>query len=140
MASPSTHPSHRVLLVDGDARSSQRLAALLAQDGYQVDVARDGAEALALLAASPPPDTIITELTLRVGDGASVARSARARLPRLRVVVLTRYANSVIPSQFGEPLPTVLAKPLDYERLLSVLSGQGADDEARELQRASLGI
>jgi CheY-like chemotaxis protein len=113
------------------------LAALLAQDGYQVEVARDGVEALAQLAASPPPDTIVTELTFRVGDGASVVRSARARLPRLRVVVLTRYANSVVPSQFGEPLPTVLTKPLDYERLLSVLAGQGSGDEAREALRAS---
>lgn len=137
MASSSNPPTLRVLLVDGDARSSRRLAALLAQDGYQVEVARDGVEALAQLAASPPPDTIVTELTFRVGDGASVVRSARARLPRLRVVVLTRYANSVVPSQFGEPLPTVLTKPLDYERLLSVLAGQGSGDEAREALRAS---
>jgi CheY-like chemotaxis protein len=133
---PPNH-SHRVLLVDGDSRTSWRLAELLAQDGYEVDVARDGAEALARLALSPPPDTLITELTLRVGDGASVARSARMRHPRLRVVVLTRYANSVVPARFGEPLPLVLSKPLDYERLLSVLAGPLPAEEARELLRAS---
>jgi CheY-like chemotaxis protein len=122
MSTVSAHRAPRVLLVDGDARTSRRLAELLAQDGYEVDVARDGAEALSRLAHAPGPDALITELTLRVGDGVSVARSARMRTPELIVVVLTRHANAVVPSRFGEPLPTVLSKPLDYDRLLAVLS------------------
>lgn len=124
MATPSRDRPQRLLLVDSDARTSQRLAELLGQDGFEVEIARDGAEAMAKLAASPTLDALITELTLRVGDGASVARSARLRLPGLRVVVLTRHVNSVVPARFGEPLPVVLAKPLDYERLLRVLGEQ----------------
>jgi two-component system response regulator MprA len=118
----------RVLLVDGDARTSRRLAELLAEDGYDVELAADGAEALARLALTPAPDALITELSLRVGDGASVARSARARCPALRVVVLTRYVNSVVPASFGTPLPVILPKPLEYERLLSVLGAPGDGD------------
>jgi len=110
--------------VDGDARSSHRLAQLLAQDGYEVDVAHDEVEALARLALPAPPDALVTELRLPAGDGTSLARKARARCPRLRVVVLTRYLNAVIPAKFGSPPPILLAKPLEYERLLSALGEQ----------------
>ncbi len=137
MSAVSATRSRRVLLVDGDARSSWRLAELLGQDGFQVDVARDGEEALARLALSPELDTLITELTLRVGDGTSVARNARLRSPGLTVVVLTRYVNLVVPERFGEPLPVVLPKPLDYDRLLTVLGGSAPAEEARETLPAS---
>jgi len=125
-------PSRRVLLVDGDARTSHRLAKLLTQDGFEVDVARDGAEALARLALAPMPDAIVTELMLRVGDGASLACSARSRVPGLRVVVVTRHANSVVPSRFGQPPPVVLSKPLDYEGLLRALSDSTTGDEPHD--------
>lgn len=122
MATALPFRSKRVLLVDGDVRSSRRLAQLLAQDGYEVDVAYDEVSALARLELPVLPDVLVTELRLPLGDGASVARQARARSPRLRVVVLTRYLNAVVPSKFGSPPPCVLPKPLDYERLLAALS------------------
>lgn len=121
--------SKRVLLVDGDVRTSRRLAALLQQDGYQVELARDGAEALVRLASSTTPDVLVTELRLPVGDGPSVARSARMLSPALSVVVVTRYANSVSAASFGSPEPLVLSKPLDYERLLAALRQPPASPE-----------
>ncbi len=125
-----TAPSRRnkVLLVDGDFRTSQRLAELLSQDGFEVEVVRDGTAAMARLGTSAP-DTLITELRLPVGDGATVARYARERAPQLRVVVLTRYVNLVVPETFGSPPPAVLPKPLDYDRLLDILSGRDGGRE-----------
>jgi CheY-like chemotaxis protein len=137
MPFPPTNRPRRVLLVDGDSRTSQRLAELLAQDGYEVDIARDGAEALARLALTPALDTLITELTLRVGDGVSLARSARLRMPGLRVVVVTRHVNSVVPARFGQPPPVVLSKPLDYEGLLAVLASPSPSEDMREARPAS---
>ena len=61
----------RVLLVDGDFRTSQRLAALLSEDGYEVEVARDAASAIVRLGRAPLPDTLITELKVPLGDGAA---------------------------------------------------------------------
>lgn len=121
MSVRSTAGSKRVLLVDGDVRTSRRLAELLEEDGYEVDLARDGAEALVRLASETTPDVVVTELRLPVGDGPSVARSARMLSPLVSVVVLTRYANSVSPASFGSPAPLVLPKPLEYERLLAAL-------------------
>lgn len=119
-SSPPTR-SKSVLLVDGDFRTSQRLAGLLREDGYEVEVARDGPRALASLACSPFPDVLITELSVPLADGATIARFALSQRPTMQVVVLTRYPNLAIPSAFGATPPTVLTKPLDYGRLLELL-------------------
>lgn len=120
---PNSPPAHskRVLLVDGDYRTSQRLAGLLREDGFDVEVSRDGPRALARLARSPAPDILITELSVPLSDGATIARFALSQRPTVQVVVLTRYSNLAIPAAFGAPPPAVLSKPLDYGSLLELL-------------------
>ncbi len=113
--------SDKVLLVDGDVRTTQRLAGLLRDDGFDVEVARDGATAIARLARAPYPDTLITELRIPLADGNAVARYARSQRPGLRVIVVTGYPHLLVPGGFGNPPPLVLAKPLDYAQLLREL-------------------
>ncbi len=60
MSVPRELRSNQVLLVDTDNRTSQRLAALLRDDGFEVEVLCDGASAIARLARSPSPGTLIT--------------------------------------------------------------------------------
>jgi DNA-binding NtrC family response regulator len=131
--------SRKVLIVDGDVRSSQRLASLLREDGFEVEVARDAAAARALLTCAPFPDTLITELSIPLGDGAALARHARSLVAGLHVVVLTRYVNSLKAASFGSPTPQVLGKPLEYARLLEAL-GQEPPQEEAPLRRASPGF
>src|SRR4051812_20871127 len=119
-------PSNRVLLVDNDYRTSKRLAELLRDDGFEVDVVRDGAAAIAHLARSPLPDTLITDLTMRFADGVSVARYARSQRPGLRVVVLTGHPNLLRQGAMGSPAPLVITKPLDYSQLLAALTAPSA--------------
>jgi two-component system, NtrC family, nitrogen regulation response regulator GlnG len=122
----------RVLLVDGDFRTSQRLAALLQEDGFCVDVVRDGASAIARLAEDPVPNILITELHVPSTDGITIARFARSRNPGIQLVVLTRHANQPLPPAFGTRPPVVLSKPLDYARLMELLVvGSPAVSEAR---------
>lgn len=120
--SESVQPhANKVLLVDGDFRSSQRLAGLLREDGFDVEVARDGAAAIARLTRAPLPDTVITELKLPLCDGIAVGRFARAQHAGLMLVVLTRYPNLFVPDAIGGATPLILTKPLDYPALLSAL-------------------
>lgn len=114
----------KILLVDGDFRSSQRLATLLGEDGYDVEVARDASAAIVRLGRSPLPDVLITELKIPLGDGAALARYARSQASGVRVIVLTRYPNLLIPAAFGAPPPLLLTKPLDYPRLLEMLTSR----------------
>jgi two-component system nitrogen regulation response regulator GlnG len=121
MSPPPTLGPPRVLLVDGDFRSSQRLASLLEEDGFCVDVARDGASAVARLGVQPTPNILITELNVPLTDGVTIARYARTCNPELQIVVLTRHPNQPLPAAFGTKPPVVLSKPLDYARLMEVL-------------------
>lgn len=122
--------SNQVLLVDADFRSGQRLAGLLSEDGYEVELVRDGASAIARLSRSPMPGALVTELTVALADGAAIARYGRSLDPGLRVIVLTRHPNLLVPSSFGGAAPAVLTKPLDYAKLLELLE-EGTKPEPR---------
>jgi CheY-like chemotaxis protein len=121
MSNSSNLHLNRLLLVDGDLRTSQRLAHLLRDDGFEVEVARDGAAAMARLARAPLPDALISELKLPLADGATVARFGRAQHPGLQIVFVTRDPNLLVPGALTAPPRAILTKPLDYARLLEVL-------------------
>jgi two-component system response regulator MprA len=130
-------PSKSILLVDGELRTSRRLAALLSEDGFEVQVERDGAAAIARLSRGPLPDTLITEIGVPLADGPAIVRFARALDPGLCVIVLTRHPHLLRSSGFAGPAPVVLTKPLDYARLLELLKdGRGAERTERSSTRA----
>jgi CheY-like chemotaxis protein len=129
--------SNRVLLVDADFRTSQRLAGLLEEDGFVVEVVRDGVSAITRLTKPSPPDILITELQLPLSDGVTIARVARAQKSEMQIIVLTRYPNQPLPPAFGPKPPVVLSKPLDYASLLDVL--RGGAPTASDVRAASLG-
>lgn len=118
-----TSPGHskRVLLVDDDYRTSQRLAEQLQGDGFDVEVARDGATAIARLARAPLFDTLVTELALPLCDGTVVARFGRSQHAGLAVVVVTREPGLFVPAAVSDPPPVLLTKPLEYPLLLEAL-------------------
>ena len=137
MSSQPPTRSKRVLLVDGDFRTSERLASLLREDGYEVEVSRDGLGALASLARAPSPDVLVTELSVPLADGATIARFALSQAPTMQVVVLTRYPNLAVPAAFGATPLAVLSKPLDYGRLLELLKATPAHAAGGAIRAAS---
>jgi two-component system response regulator MprA len=114
----------RVLVVDEDVRSARILARMLREDGFDVELAVDGAAAIGRLSRAPTPDALVTELQVPHADGLALARYARSLRPGLPVLVVTGYPE-LVPGRPSElcPAPTVLIKPLDYERLRQVLQG-----------------
>lgn len=67
-----------VLVVDDSADTVESLAELLAFQGHAVDVALDGASALARVAAAPP-DVVLLDIRMPGLDGWEVARLIRER-------------------------------------------------------------
>jgi pilus assembly protein CpaE len=67
----------KVLVIDDDASVQRLLHATLAQEGYEVVVAADGAEGLRL-ATTEPPTLILLDATVRALDGYEVATRIRA--------------------------------------------------------------
>jgi two-component system response regulator MprA len=105
-----------VLVVDDDVRAARMLARMLRDDGFEVELATDGAAAISRLARRPTPDILVTDLQMAHADGLAVASYARARRPALPVFIVTGYPNLVAPGAPDalEPAATVYTKPLDY--------------------------
>jgi CheY-like chemotaxis protein len=106
-----------VLVVDDDADIRETLAHRLANEGYSVDVARDGAEALAQLSEGCSPDAIVLDLGMPTMNGWQF-RDLQKRNPRLAeipVVVMTGQAP------LGIDVQHVLVKPFAIEHLVATI-------------------
>lgn len=104
-----------LLVIDDDTRTARRLAVLLGEDGYDVEVLANGTEAVERLAHLPGPNAIITDLVMPGASGIAVLGEARRRWPNVLVIFVTGHpellARYPIPC---EPNPIVFTKPLSY--------------------------
>ncbi|WP_312758978.1 ATP-binding protein [Pulveribacter sp.] len=93
----STQPQARrrdsVLVVEDDATVRSLVVELLHDMGFQVMQAATGAEAMALLSGVLQYDLLITDVGLPGPNGRQVADFARERLPAIRVLLMTGYAE-----------------------------------------------
>ena len=81
----------RILVVDDEADLAEAVARGLRREGYAVDVAGDGAEALDKIRLNTY-DLVCLDLTMPVVDGREVCRTVRADrslVPQPRVIMLT---------------------------------------------------
>ncbi|MBI1918102.1 MAG: response regulator [Planctomycetes bacterium] len=88
-------PSARILVVDDNQGVANLLQVLLSTEGYGVELAADGREALACV-AQHPPDLILLDLDLPYVDGYEVCRRLR-QSPATRltpVVIITAQGGS----------------------------------------------
>ncbi len=141
--SPSSQPPHGgqpaplVLVVDDDARSARLIAQMLREDGFNVEVVLDGAQAIARLTQAPLPDVLVTDLSMPHADGNSVTVFARSQKPGLPVIFVTGYPH-LATAQIGEPSPTLFTKPLAYAELkialLRILPPRAAGTEGAGLR------
>ena len=76
------------MLADDHELTRLGLAEFLREQGYRVDVAADGEEALAACEANPP-DLLITDLDMPKVRGERVIREVQASHPQTEVAVIT---------------------------------------------------
>ena len=112
-----------ILVVDDDVRSARTLANMLREDGYDVDVAIDGASAIARLTRMPMPSVLVTDLRMPNADGCAVSVFARSRDADIPIIMVTGYPH--LAAQKLSPKPIVLTKPLDYADLSAALQRVG---------------
>ncbi len=111
----------RVLLVEDEPDLADSLADGLRREGYVVDVARDGASALASLAGSDP-DLLVLDRDLPVLSGDAVCRTLREQGHPVRILMLTA-AGTLDDRVAGLDLGAddYLSKPFAYVELLARL-------------------
>ena len=108
-----------MLLVDDDRHITEILRRALAYEGYTVDVAHRGDEALQK-AIERPPDLVVLDLMLPSMDGLEVCRRLRASGNQVPILMLT--AKDSIPDRVaGLDLGAddYLVKPMELEELLA---------------------
>ena len=80
----------RILVVDDDAAVRESLGRALRLEGYEVELASDGAEALERLDANgDDPDIVVLDVLMPNVDGLEVCRTLRRTGSRLPVLMLT---------------------------------------------------
>jgi CheY-like chemotaxis protein len=110
----------RVLVVEDEALICVDTADALERQGFKVDTALSGEEALRRLRNGLPIDILFTDMNLAgVMDGATLARLARDLLPAL-VVVYTSGSMNAVPQ--GVPGSAFVPKPYSPDRVGALLS------------------
>ena len=107
----------RILVVDDEENLRITTAAILEKDGYIVDVAASGDEAVSLL-KNVDYDLILTDLHMEGGDGLSLLNQIRRQTPLTISVVLTGFAS--VESAIGalqEGAYDYLVKPCDIDSM-----------------------
>jgi signal transduction histidine kinase len=107
----------RLLVVDDEESLRITTAAILENEGYIVDTASSGDEAVALL-NDTDYDLVLTDLHMEGGDGLSVLSQIRRHAPLTISVVLTGFASveSAI-AALQEGAYDYLVKPCDIESM-----------------------
>jgi DNA-binding response OmpR family regulator len=139
--SPTQRPANataarrRILVVDDDTVVRAALAAVLESEGYDVDKAEDGLQAVAR-ATARPPDLVLLDLNMPHVDGwTAFAKLDRVR-PLLPVIVITAR-----PHQYKEAVrlgvDAFMEKPLDFPVLLRAIHSLARESEKRHTERVT---
>jgi len=117
---------HTVLIADDEPNIVISLEYLLQRAGYRVLVARDGQEALDLVARERP-DLLLLDVMLPKLSGFEVCQRLRedASQPRLRIVMLTAKGREVEVSKgLALGADAYVTKPFSTQRLVEVVREQ----------------
>ena len=112
-------PSPRILVVDDDPRVLSLMHRGLSFEGYAVDVAADGKEALAI-ARDRPPDLVVLDVMMPELDGLEVCRRLRSADRAVAILMLTGRAN--VPDRVAgleAGADDYLTKPFAFEELVA---------------------
>jgi len=108
----------RILVVDDDPEILSLLKRGLAYDGYEVDAAKDGAEALAK-ARDSEPDLVVLDVMMPGLDGIEVSKRLRqaSQVPILMLTAKGTVADRVTGLDSGAD--DYLVKPFSFDELLA---------------------
>jgi CheY-like chemotaxis protein len=124
---------NRVLIADDDASVRGSLAAVLESEGYVVDEARNGIEAVTR-AIQNAPDLVLLDLNMPHCDGWNAFSQLDWVTPLLPVIVITAR-----PNQYQEAVRLgvdgFMEKPLNIPILVRAVKRFTSGDESRQVRR-----
>jgi two-component system, OmpR family, response regulator MprA len=132
----------KILIVDDERAVRESLRRALELEGYDIELAEDGAEALERLESEPEPDAMVLDVLMPRIDGLEVSRTLRrngSRLPILMLTARTQVEDRVEGLDAGAD--DYLTKPFALEELLArvrALLRRTSDGSGETLQFADL--
>jgi DNA-binding response OmpR family regulator len=109
----------KLLLVDDDPAIRQILLRLLAEEGYQVQTASNGAEAIEMI-ENAEFDLMMLDLNMPVKNGWDTFERLSAENPLLPIILITARPNQFFPA-LASGVGALLEKPLDFVKLLETI-------------------
>ena len=88
-----THSNNTILLVEDEQNLALGLKFNLEQEGYHVELAKDGKEAIEMFTKNPC-DLIILDIMLPFYNGFEVAQNVRAQDPQIPILMLTARTSA----------------------------------------------
>jgi CheY-like chemotaxis protein len=115
------HP--KILVVEDDPDTRELMTWWLDAEGYDVQTATNGQEALTLLQREAPPSAMLVDLMMPVMDGAELRRQVQ-RMPAVSSVPFILVSASLNAGRIARELgiDEVVAKPFDAEHLLQIVA------------------
>ena len=110
----------RALIVDDDEPIRAMLSAIIKQDGFIVDTARDGKEAIEKL-TSGIYQVVVLDLMMPHVNGYDVLKHLRQTNPDLlrRTIVATAVPARELKTRLTDPVYKVHSKPFELPQLLA---------------------
>ena len=111
----------RALVVDDDEPIRNLLATLVAHEGYDVDTASDGEQAIRRIEGDDGYALVLLDLMMPRVDGYAVLRHMRESKPDLlnRTIIASAVPEGDISKKISEPVYKIHPKPFDMTRLIA---------------------
>ncbi|BAZ14797.1 response regulator receiver sensor signal transduction histidine kinase [Calothrix sp. NIES-4071] len=130
----------RILAVDDTPDNLILLQTILEVEGYEIDLAADGAAALKYIEESPP-DLILLDVMMPLMDGYEVTRRVRSSsVPYIPILLLTAFNDASVVEGLDAGADDFIRKPFDQDELMarvrSLLRLKHSLDAQRAMARA----
>ena len=126
------HKHARILVVDDDESIKNSLAAILQNEGYIVDVAESGSEAIKK-SEVVLYNVALIDIRLPDMEGIELLTRMRDAVPKIRKIIITGYPsmqNAI--KAVNKNADAYILKPMDLENLLEIIREQLRLQEAEK--------
>ena len=113
--------SERILVVEDDEAAGRLITKALEKEGYQVEIAHSGEEAIALAEEQAWAfDMVLTDVIMPVMNGPELVARLRLEIPDLNALFMSGYTDDVLERQgFSLEDVDLIRKPFSPGRLIS---------------------
>jgi DNA-binding NtrC family response regulator len=125
-----------ILIVDDEVKLVKKLKKLLEKDGFEIETAGNGKEALQIIDISKPFDVIISDIRMEVMDGLTFLKEVHQKGLDVGIIMITGYGDM---DTFLESLYfgafEYINKPVNYDKLVETINKILHDRERRRKRK-----